>query len=273
MRYLAVSFFTLAILACFAFYYRKMQDNIIFRSVPLSKDHSFNWTMPHEEFFIPVSDGGEINCALFKSKNPRGVVFFLHGRGKNLDHWAVRRVDFFLRENYDIFLMDYRGFGKSSKGFKEKWLKDDSLAAYNFVKERYKEEEIIVYGESLGTTLAIWVAANNSPKILVLDAPFLNMIEAASHAKPFIPKFVLKLILKYELRSDLWIQDVNAPVYIFHGDKDVTVPIEQGKKLFGILQDMNKSAEFICLRNQGHDKMYENETYRNRWTEIINKEV
>jgi pimeloyl-ACP methyl ester carboxylesterase len=249
------------------YYYYENQDRYIFRSLPLSKEHQFTWEAPFEEVYLPVSHSGQIHGVYFKQKNSKGVVLFLHGNSRNLDFHGKRFV-FFAELGYDFFAIDYRGFGKSSPGFKEEWFFEDSMAAYAFLKEHYPEEKIHVFGHSLGTSAATYVAAHNHPANLVLEAPFYSMIAAAIHTKPFLPEWVVSLILKYPLRTDIWIERVSCPIYIFHGTHDVVVPLAQGERLYNKVKD-SKDATLFILNDHGHEHLQKHEAYQTNIKKIL----
>ncbi|MBM3202000.1 MAG: alpha/beta hydrolase, partial [Chlamydiae bacterium] len=229
------------------------QDIHILRSTPLAISHQYVWNTPFDEIFIKAPNGDEVNGVLFHSPSPaKGVILYLHGRGNNLgDFWGFRIQDY-VNYGYDVFSIDYRGFGKSKGIITENTLLEDSDLAYNFLLERYSEKDIVVYGQSLGTGFATYVASKHNPKALVLEAPYYNMIEMAKNAKPYLPNFVLKLMLKYHLRTDLWIKEVSCPIHIFHGTKDRIIPYSSGQKLYQLVED---KATFYTLEGWGHDGM------------------
>ncbi len=241
------------------------QDELIFKAIPLDRDFVFDFDVEFEEVFLPVKDG-EVHGVYFKSENRKGVVCFLHGQGKNLSYWG-KRAHFFLNQNLDVFIIDYRGFGKSSSGYKESWLLEDALAAYDYLAGLFDEDQITVCGNSLGTAMATWVASQRNPNKLILEAPYYSLLAAASHAKPYLPIWGIKAILKYPLHTNQWIKNVKSPVYIFHGRKDNIIPFLHGQLLFEEVTRHNDKAEFIPLDDFMHTNMQNDEQYR----EYINK--
>ena len=253
-----------------SYYYHK-QDELIFRNKPLARDYQFKWETPFEELFIPVGKrGGKINALHFFHPEPKGVVLFCHGQGRNLAYWG-KDADLFLSRGYEVFVIDYRGYGKSSphiKGFKEKYVLKDAEAAYEYLKTIYPEEKIVVYGQSLGSAVATWVASKHSPKMLILEAPYYNMHEAAAFQKPHLPKWLIGMILKFPLRTNIWIRNVNSPIYIFHGTDDIILPYAHSQKLYNELKD-NKEIEMITLNKWGHDRIDQNDIFLAKLTDIL----
>ncbi len=246
-------------------YYK--QDELIFKSVPLEKDYQFSFSAPFEEVYLPVSSG-EIHGIYFKKEEPKGVVLFLHGRSKNLSFWG-KRSEFFLERGYSVFVIDYRGFGKSSPGFSESWLLEDSLIAYDYLAKSYNQETIIVYGNSLGTAMATWVAAHRSPGKLILEAPYYSLVDAAAYTRPYLPLWAIKAILKYPLQTHKWIGKVKAPIYIFHGKNDRVVPYLQSQLLYEKACRHNNRVEFIPLEDWGHAHIEKHTSYQAKIGQIL----
>lgn len=258
---------TLLFMVLIVYHYYEEQDSLIFKNAPLHKKHTFNFKHKYEEVFLPTSEEGEIHGLHFTRPESKGVIYFLHGNSRNLDFHG-HREEMFVEGGYDFFSIDYRGFGKSSKGFKESWLLEDAMVGYEYLKEQYPEDKIIVVGHSLGSAMATYVCANTHPKALILEAPFYSMIEAAHFTKPFLPTWVITIICKYPLRTNQWIANVKSPIHIFHGTVDKVVPYEQGKMLFEECPK-NGDVSFYTLDNWGHDDLHEHDNYQSQIWDIL----
>ncbi|MEI9807864.1 MAG: alpha/beta fold hydrolase [Bacteroidota bacterium] len=130
--------------------------------------------------------------------------------------WAKYSKDFY-RYNYDVVLVDYRGFGKSTG--KAPVIKDmlrDMQYVYTCLLEKYPEQHIIVYGRSIGSGFATKIASDNKPRYLILDAPYYSFLKVVERFLPILP---VKYVLRYHLRADKWIPHVNCHTYIIHGTK------------------------------------------------------
>ncbi len=244
------------------------QEDAIFRGIPLTRNYEYKLKAPFKEIFLNTSDGSELNGLYFCNDSHKGVVLFLHGRGGNLSSWGSR-ANIFLKNGYDILIIDYRGFGKSSSGFKEEWFLEDAQIAYKYLQSIYDEKKIIIYGQSLGSSTATHLASKNSPKMLILESPFYSMTAAASHTKPFLPEIIVSFILKYKLPTFEWIKDVKSPIYIFHGSNDTTIPLEQAQQLYVEINN-NTHSEIIVLQGLNHNDVYKNKIYRVKLQEILN---
>jgi esterase/lipase len=142
---------------------------------------------------------------------------------------------------------------------------NDALLVYDYLKCSFKEETIIVYGFSLGTTFATRIAAVNNPKELVLEAPFFNFKKAAQFYSKFVPTF----LLKYKFRTAVDILQVNAPISIFHGSKDKITSFEDSKKLFALNTAINNS--FIAIDGGTHHTIRDAKIYKEKLQEILRR--
>lgn len=256
------------VFAALLFQNYRSQEKQMFQSVPLPKDHVYHWDSPFDELYIPVGEKSLINALHFHCASPKGVVLFLHGRGKNLDHYG-KYAKFFLEYGYEVFIVDYRGFGKSSPGFKEEWFLEDSLAAYNYLRKHYPEDKIIVYGQSLGTAMATYVASKSAPHLLILEAPFYNMLDAAASTKPYIPRIFIALILKYSFKTNVWMQNVTSPVCIFHGTKDDIIPFSHSERLYHDLKRDDKEVDLVVLPEWGHTQIASHQLYKSKLSALL----
>src|ERR1700680_1608518 len=191
------------------------QERLGLPGTGLAGDFRFQFDQPFEEVWIPVQ-GASLHALHFKQPNPRGVVFFLHGNAGNLVSWTTG-LDFYRRVNYDLFIVDYRGYGKSTGRIEsEAQLYADARAAYNAMATLYRDKPIVIYGRSLGTALAAALARDVHPRLLILVSPFSSLAASAVQAYPWAPEW----ILKYPLRTDAIIGDVKSPILLIHGSED-----------------------------------------------------
>lgn len=206
---------------------------------------------------IKVEEGVELNCLLFKSRESRGLIFYIHGNADNLRYWGDF-ADLFVKEGYDVFMYDFRSFGKSSGQIKnERSLQRDNKILYNRMAQIYGEKKIIVYGFSIGTGLAARLANRNQPKMLILEAPYDNFISLINYHKAYLPA---TLITKYHFRINRYLSDIKVPTYIFHGTEDRKVPYYLGERLKGI----NELVEFHTVEDATHSDMQSMEYYQKK---------
>lgn len=237
------------------------QDKIIFKPTVLAQDYTFEFETPFEEIFLETPQNGRIHSIWFKNKNPKGVIVYFHGNKAGLERWG-NITEYFAKKNYDVFVMDYRGYGKSTGELNEKLLYKDAQTVYDFVKKSYKEADIIIYGRSLGSGIATNIASKNHPKQVILETPYYSIIDIADSWLPIIPEF----IYEYKIRSGDFIKKVSCPVTIFHGTKDRVVPISSAKKLF---DSANFPKEFVIIEAANHSNINAFEAYHEKIDELL----
>jgi pimeloyl-ACP methyl ester carboxylesterase len=145
-----------------------IQERLIFKPEKLKPDFVYKYDIPFKELFIDVAAGVRINGLHFYAKNPLGLILYFHGNTRSIKGWAKYARDFY-RYQYDVVLVDYRGFGKSTGRKSEKEMLNDVQIVYDTLAVQYPENHIIVYGRSLGSGFAAKLASDNSPRYLILD--------------------------------------------------------------------------------------------------------
>jgi pimeloyl-ACP methyl ester carboxylesterase len=227
------------------------QESLIFYPEILPPDYRFAFSQPFEEVNVPV-EAATLNALLFKTPNAKGIVLYLHGNAGSLRSWGNAAKDFTSR-GYDILIPDYRGFGKSTGNIaNEKQLLDDGLAVYRMLAKTGPEDRIIVYGRSIGTGIATFIARSEKPGMLILESPFLSMIDLASYHYPFLPRPIISMFLRYPLRNDRWIAEVACPVYLFHGAKDDIIPFDHSVRLEKLIHSTHR---LIRIEGGGHNDL------------------
>ncbi|WP_430909390.1 alpha/beta hydrolase [Maribacter sp. 2-571] len=240
-----------------------LQDWIMFKPEKLPSDFQFHYENQEiEEYNIETRDGAIINGLRFKAKNPKGVVFYLKGNSKSIKGWGKFAVDF-TRHRYDVIMVDYRGFGKSTGRRTQKAIKRDLQVVYNKLKENVKESYIILYGRSLGSGFATKLASMNNPKMLILDAPYYSLSKVAKKYIPFMP---LSLLIKFPMPTYKWLKYVNCPVHIIHGTDDKLIPYKTSVKLSKIKPKLTRLYTVI---GGGHKNLNQFESYHKMLNEIM----
>jgi uncharacterized protein len=240
------------------------QERLIFFPEKLNKDYRFDFDQQFEELNIRTPDKLLLHGLLFKSSHSRGLIFYLHGNAGSLRLWGeVAKT--YTDLNYDVFVLDYRGFGKSAGEINsQQQLFQDVQTVYDQLKTLYDENKIIVVGYSIGTAPATKVAAANTPKLLILQAPFYSLTDVMKQAYPFIPAF----LLKYKFETYKLIKQCKMPIVIFHGNQDEVIYHDASLKLRAHLKDTDK---LITLEGQGHNGMTANPDYKRAIADILSR--
>lgn len=240
-----------------------LQDFFIFKPEKLRADFQFKYDVPFRELNFDVETGVRINGLHFYRNQPKGLILYFHGNTRSIKGWAKYAKDFY-RYDYDVVLVDYRGFGKSTgKRRSEHELLRDMQFVYSSLARDYSENHLIVYGRSLGSGFAAKLASDNHPRYLILDAPYYNFRKVIERFLPILP---VRLVLRYHLRTDQWIQKSNCPVYILHGTRDWLIPIRHSEQL----QKINpRKITLIRIHGGGHNNLPKFDEYHNFIRDIL----
>lgn len=204
-----------------------IQEKFIFKPEKLSQDFEYKYDAPFKEINFEVEQGVTINGLHFFTASPKGMILYFHGNTRSIKGWAKYACDFY-RYQYDVVLVDYRGFGKSTGKRTEKDMLADMQFVYDTLISQYHEQHMIVYGRSMGSGFATKIASDNKPRFLILDAPYFSFKKVVER---YLPIFPANWVLRYKLRTDLWIKQVQCHTYILHGTKDRLIPISQSEAL------------------------------------------
>jgi uncharacterized protein len=245
--------------ALFGWVYAR-QERLLFHPEPLAPDHAFTLAEGVREVSLVVP-GATLSALHLQLPAPKGVVFFLHGNAGNLQSWFVN-AEFYRRANFDLFMIDYRGYGKSSGRIEsEAQLRADVRAAWDSIAPRYRGLARVVYGRSLGSGLAAGLAAQVGPELTVLVSPYCSMQALAGEHYPLLPA----LLLRYPLRTCDDAARIAGPILLVHGDRDEVVPPHHSLQL----QAVAPKARLVRITQAGHGDVHESELYLSTWRDAL----
>jgi hypothetical protein len=201
-----------------------------------------------EEAVLDTPDGERVIVWHVPPRAGNPVIVYFHGNGASL-RWRVDRFRALTNDGSGLVALSYRGYGGSSGSPSEAGLINDGRTAYAFAQARYPADRIVLWGESLGSAVAVAVAAEKPVGQLVLEAPFSSAADVGAAAYWFVP---VRWLMKDQFRSDLLIGKVSAPVLVLHGDRDAVVPIALGERLYGLI---NAPKKFVRFPGSGHNDL------------------
>lgn len=237
------------------------QEKLLFFPEQLSSDYAFLFPYPFAELNYEVEDGVVLNSVLFSTKNSRGVVYYLHGNGGAINSWG-EGAGVFLRNGYDVLYLDYRGYGKSDGNISsEAQLIQDAQFVYDDLKKRYGESNLVLSGTSMGSGIAIQLAAHNRPHKLILNSPYASLKQLIREKVPIVPAF----IIRYKLESLHYLDEVNCPMYIFHGEDDQLIPSVHASAL----KAAKESIKLSVLEGYGHNDLISSRAYFKKISEVL----
>jgi pimeloyl-ACP methyl ester carboxylesterase len=245
---------------CCVLYFK--QESLLFFPNRLRADYQFNFPGNFEERWVTTADSTRLHGLLFHAPESKGLIFYLHGNGGAVDSWGEAAATY-TQLHYDVFFLDYRGYGKSGGRItSQAQLLSDVQTAYRQLLTEYPEDRTVILGYSVGTGPATWLAAQQHPKLLILQAPYFSLRDLATRLYPFVPGF----LVRYPLPTNELIGKVTAPVVLFHGDQDEVIYYGSSLRLKALLEPNDK---LIVLPGAGHNGMTDNPLYQREVAKLL----
>jgi fermentation-respiration switch protein FrsA (DUF1100 family) len=204
-----------------------------------------------EEVPLTAADGVHVTAWHVPPRDAKPVIVYFHGNGGAL-RFRVARFRRLIADGVGLVALEYRGYGGSAGSPSEQGLIADAQAAYRFAAGRYPSQQLVLWGESLGSGVAIALAAERPVGRMIVEAPFTSAVALGARHYWYLP---VSLLMKDQFRSDLRISNVTAPVMIMHGVHDRVVPYAMGEQLFDLA---NKPKHFVRFLDGGHEDLDDN---------------
>lgn len=201
-----------------------------------------------EEHVLATADGEKVIVWHLPAKPGRPVILYFHGNGDFLAGFFGRFREL-IADGTGIVALSFRGYAGSSGQPSEQGLLRDAAAAYAFTTARYGADRIVAWGFSLGTGVAVALAAEQPVSRVILEAPYASIAEVAASAFPIFP---VRLVMRDPFHSDQRIIRVKAPLLFMHGERDGTIPIGFGERLFALAPE---PKQFVRFREGGHNDL------------------
>lgn len=256
------SAFTLAIFLflCAGFWF--FQHLFFLHPQQLPADHVFALGQPFKEVQLKLNEGTSIDMLQFKTTDsvPKGVVLYFHGNRQNMERYAEYASNF-TKQGYECWMMDYPGFGKSTGELTQQQMEQLAMQCCRMAKARFDRKQVIIYGKSLGTGLATYLASKADCGQLILETPYYSLSSLADHYTPFVP---VSWLIRMNFTTGEYLKEVTVPVTIFHGTQDEVIPLSNALRLTRMLKQGDR---FIIIPNGRHndlpaDSVYQHELRR-----------
>jgi len=231
---------------CVALLLYLAQRSLLYFPDPVRRPPSSVGVPQADDVLLPTSDGEQLVAWHAPPRADRPIVLYLQGNGGGLDLRAHRFARL-VQHGIGVLALNYRGYGGSTGRPTEDGLMRDAEAAFAFVRARYAPERIVLWGESLGTGLAVAIAAKHPVARVLLESPYTSVADVAASIYFFMP---VRWLLKDQFRADARIAEVTAPVLVLHGGSDATIPIAFGERLYNLIR---APKQFLTLPQAGHN--------------------
>jgi uncharacterized protein len=239
-------------------------EKFIFQPKVLASDHVFQFDQPFEEHFIKTAGGETLSTLLFKSPTPsKGFILYFHGNAGNLQRWGKYAIDF-TKLGYDILMIDYRGYGKSTGRPSENDFYADAQVVMDWARANITFTRLIIYGRSLGTGVASQLAIKNTPYLLILETPFDELKGVINTPiRPLLSIFPSR----YNFPNNEYIPKMQCRKVIFHGTLDWVVPLSSALKLKPLLSPEDR---FFIIEGGGHRNLNTFKEFQEGLAEVLN---
>jgi uncharacterized protein len=241
------------------------QELFLFHGEKLDKDYRFYFgDQALEEQNITRADGSNFNFVKLKPMDSSiaGVVIYYHGNRKNITRYAPF-TRMFTINGYEVWMMDYPGFGKTTGKRTESRMLEDGQFIYNLAKQRVGTDSIMLYGKSLGTGIATYIASKNSCKRVLLETPYYSLPTVYDDFTFIYPT---NWMLRFHFPSYQYIPLIKAPITIFHGTEDELISYKNASKLKPLLKPID---EFVTIPNAGHNDILKYPLYTEKLDSLL----
>lgn len=240
-----------------------LQEKFLFHPEKLPDEHRFNFSIPFREVNLPVNNEKQLNIIQFTVPDSmcKGVVLYFHGNKRNIERYAPYAINF-TKNNYEVWMMDYPGFGKSTGKLTEQTIYNDAAVLYQMARARFSKDSIIFYGKSLGTGVASQLASVKDCRRLILETPYYS-VEAMM--KYHILIYPTGLMAKYHFPNHQYFKRIDAPINLFHGTKDELVPYSHSEKLV----KENPAVQLITIPKGKHNNLTDSPLYHQQLDSLL----
>ena len=205
--------------------------------------------LDYDEVDFTADDSTKLNGWFIPNENHIGVILFCHGNAGNISH-RLETIRIFHDLGLSVFIFDYRGYGKSDGKPSENgtYLDVEAAWAYLTKTKRIEPSEIIVFGRSLGGSIAAYIAKEQTPGALILESAMTSVPDVAAKIYPFLP---VRLMARFKYDTINYIREISCPVLIIHSPDDEIIPYENGRRLFEAANEPKRFLELTGGHNEG----------------------
>lgn len=184
----------------------------------------------YENVSFSTEDSVELNGWFIPHQNARGTILFHHGNAGNIAG-RLETIQLLHNLRINLFVFDYRGYGRSEGEPSEEGTYRDAMAAWNYLTEERQipAGQIVTMGRSLGGAVAAWLATQTEPAGVILESTFTSATDLGSELYPFFP---VRMLIRYDYNTLSRIDNIDTPILIGHSAQDDLVPYSHGRKLF-----------------------------------------
>jgi alpha-beta hydrolase superfamily lysophospholipase len=243
-----------------------LQEKFLLHPQKLKSDHVFKFDLPFKEINLPVTDKKNLSVVRFLVVDSlrKGVVLYFHGNRRNIERYAPYARNF-TKNNYEVWMIDYPGFGKSTGKLNEEILYRDAAEFYKMARAVCSPDSIIIYGKSLGTGIASQLATRVDCKRLILETPYYSMESLMRHYAFIYP---VGLMAKYKFPVNEYLQRIRVPITLIHGNNDQIIPYKQSERLKA---EAKNGVELITIEDGRHNDLNDFRLFHEKLNSILSQ--
>jgi len=230
-----------------------LQSKLLYYPNLPTRDHVSTpdkYGMQYESVNFISKDNIKLNGWFVPADDSIATILFFHGNAGNISH-RINSIEIFNKLKLNVFIIDYRGYGKSKGEISEAGSYLDAQAAWDYLTEDrgINQNKIIIFGRSLGASVAAWLASQVSPAALILESGFSSFVSMGQRLYPFLP---VKLLAKFEYNTAQYVSNINCPLLVAHSKADDVIPYAEGKAIFSA----GSEPRFFLDMQGGHNDGY-----------------
>ena len=228
-----------------------------------------NINLSYQDVSFYTEDNIKLHAWFIPNKKAKATLLFFHGNAGNISH-RLDSIKIFHDLGLNVLIVDYRGYGKSAGEITEKGFYRDAEAAWNHLVDvrDIGEENIIIFGRSLGASIASWLASNKSPAALIIESAFTSVPAMGQRLYPFLP---VRWLSRFQFDTLQYIKNVSSPVMVAHSQSDEIIPYSESRKIFAVADEPKQFLEMSGGHNDGF--IISGTTYTNGIESFIRKSL
>jgi len=208
-----------------------------------------NIGLSYQNVELVTEDNIKLHGWFIPNKNAKATLLFFHGNAGNISH-RLDSIEIFHRMELNVFIIDYRGYGQSKGKITEKGTYRDAEAAWNYLNhiQGTNRKQIIIFGRSLGASIATWLASKHTPAALIIESGFTSVPSMGQRLYPFLP---VRWLTYFKYNTKQYVKKISCPVLVVHSKHDDIIPYDEGREIFDAAHEPKQFLEMRGGHNNG----------------------
>jgi uncharacterized protein len=232
------------------FFANQIIPKLVFRPVVLEDSYEYDFSGPYISFYLYPDADIKTEVVRFSVENPKGAILYFHGNTGNLQRWGIIAEKLTVYQ-YDVYVLDYRGYGKSTGVPTEYGLLCDAEKLIEYIQQNHDYDKLIYFGRSLGSGVAAWLTEKYCPDGLILETPYYSLENLITS---YYPLYSHESENRISFPSWQYLSYSNTKILMLHGTEDKVIPVEEAIKLYETVKDQHH-VKFVIIPKGTHDNL------------------